>query len=331
MKIAYLGTGSWGFCLSFLLANNGHEIISWSKNFEIIEHLKKNNEHPLFNGFKIPKNLVFTSKLEEALNDCDVIVESVTSQGIFSVFNEIKNLGVKKPIILTSKGLDHDSGKILPEIILNIFGDEIENKVGVLSGPSFAQDVIKGLPTSVVASAYNNSMSTTICDLFNTKNFRVYPNKDIYGVCYGGALKNIIAIACGIAGGLSLGHSCTAALMTRGLHEIKKLALLKNSHPETLYGLSGMGDLCLTCNSILSRNYRFGYFIAEGDSVEQARKKINMVIEGADTCISALTLSKSLNISMPITEVVYKIIYENLNPKEAVYLLMNRSIKEEHL
>lgn len=331
MKIAYLGTGSWGFCLSLLLAKNGHEIIAWSKNSEIVDHLNKYKEHPLFNGFKIPKNLNFVSKLEEALKNSEVMIESVTSQGIFSVFNEIKAHGFKLPIILTSKGLEHDSGKILPELVIDIFGEEIQTKIGVLSGPSFAQDVIHGLPTSVVASSYHPSMTTMICELFNTKTFRVYPNNDINGVCYGGALKNIVAIACGIAGGLSLGHSCSAALMTRGLHEIKKLALLKNSKQETLYGLSGMGDLCLTCNSILSRNYRFGYFIAQGDSVEEAKRKINMVIEGAETAISALKISKSLNISMPITEIVYKIIYENLHPKEAVALLMQRSIKEEHL
>jgi glycerol-3-phosphate dehydrogenase (NAD(P)+) len=170
-----------------------------------------------------------------------------------------------------------------------------------------------------------------VCNTFTTKTFHVYPNTDIVGVAYGGSLKNIIAIACGIAEGLALGFSCSAALVTRGLHEICKLAVAKGARAETLYGLSGMGDLCLTCNSFMSRNYRFGHLLAEGHTVDEARQKIGMVVEGAFTCVAAMELKKELNIPMPITEMVYKIIYEHMAPRDAVNMLMDLDIQEEHL
>ena len=170
-----------------------------------------------------------------------------------------------------------------------------------------------------------------IHDLFTTPTFRIYPNSDIRGVCFGGAMKNIIAIACGIADGLGYGDNTKAALMTRGLHEIRKLCVVKNCKPETLNGLSGMGDLCVTCMSRHSRNYRFGRLIAEGLSPEGARQKIGMAVEGIYTCVSARELGHKYQIPVPITDATYEIIYEELNPREAVKALLTRTIKEEHL
>jgi glycerol-3-phosphate dehydrogenase (NAD(P)+) len=257
----------------------------------------------------------------------------VTSAGLRPVFELVKAHKIQSqcPIVITSKGIEQNTGLILPDVVIEVLGEEIRPFVGALSGPSFAQDVIRGLPTSVVASAYDYDVMLTICETFTTPTFRVYPNTDIHGVAFGGALKNIIGIACGIAEGLSLGSSCKAALMTRGLHEIRKLAVAKGCKAETLNGLSGMGDLCLTCNSAVSRNFRFGMFIAEGMSPEEAQKKIGMVVEGVYTCISALQLGEQMGVPMPITELVYKIIYEKMKPSEAVYTLMQRTIKEEHL
>ena len=164
-----------------------------------------------------------------------------------------------------------------------------------------------------------------------SKNFRVYPNADIHGVAYGGALKNIIAIACGISDGLKLGNSSKAALMTRGLHEIRKLAIARGCKAETLNGLSGMGDVSLTCGSLTSRNSRYGYLIAQGLTPKEAEVKIDMVVEGAYTAVSALEIGRQEGIELPITEAIYKIIYENLSPLDAVRTLMQRTIKEEHL
>jgi glycerol-3-phosphate dehydrogenase (NAD(P)+) len=332
MKVGFLGAGSWGFSLASLLASKGYQVISWTNRSELADLLNNSNDHPHLQGYKASKRMRFTSNMEEALDGIDILVESVTSAGIRPVFEKVKAISVQKcPIVLTSKGIEQNSGLILPDVVVEVLGEKTRKQVGFLSGPSFAIDVIRGLPTSVVGSAYDPDVMRTVAETFTTQTFRVYPNGDIHGVAYGGALKNIIAIACGVSEGLELGHSAKAALMTRGLHEIRKIAIAHGCKAETINGLSGMGDLCLTCNSILSRNYRFGYLLAQGLSKKEAVEKIDMVVEGAYTCVSILQLSKQLNVSMPITEIVYQIIYENMNPQDAVKILMQRTIKEEHL
>lgn len=332
MKIGYLGTGSFGFCLSLLLASKGYEVVSWTTKQELADNLNNFKEHPFLPGFKPQGNIRFTTNLKEAITGIDILVESVTSAGIRPVFEQVKAIKVPDcPIILTSKGIEQNSGKILPEVILEVLGEKIKSQIGLLSGPSYASEVIKKLPTSVVGTAYNPEVMMLLSETFQTPSFRVYPNTDIVGVAYGGALKNIIAIACGIAEGLGSGNSAKAALMTRGLHEMKKLAIAKGASPDTLNGLSGMGDLCVTCSSALSRNYRFGLYLAQGLTLNEAKEKIQMVVEGAYTASSALKLSQELDISMPITETVYKIIYEGMKPASAVQYLMQRVIKEEHL
>jgi glycerol-3-phosphate dehydrogenase (NAD(P)+) len=332
MKIGYLGQGSFGYCLSLLLASKGYEVISWTTKQELADNLNNLKEHPFLPGYKPEGNIRFTTNLEEALKGIDLLVESVTSAGVRPVFERVKAIKIPDcPIVLTSKGIEQNSGKILPEVILEVLGVAIKQQLALLSGPSYASEVIKKLPTSVVGTAYDHKVMMFLSETFQTNHFRVYPNSDIIGVAYGGALKNIIAIACGIAEGLGSGNSAKAALMTRGLHEIKKLAIAKGALPETLNGLSGMGDLCVTCSSPLSRNYRFGLYLAQGLTQEDAKDKIQMVVEGAYTASSALLLAKNLNISMPITETVYKIIYEGMPAELAVKSLMQRAIKEEHL
>jgi glycerol-3-phosphate dehydrogenase (NAD(P)+) len=332
MKVGYLGAGCWGFCLATVLASKGHEIVSWTTKQDLADHLNKFHEHPYFPGFKAPSNIRFTTSLEDALENIDLLVESVTSAGIRPVFEKVKALRIPHcPIVLTSKGIEQNSGKILTEVVIEILGSSILPKVGFLSGPGYAQEVIKGLPTSVVGTAYEFNVMMMVCDTFTTDTFRVYPNMDIQGVAFGGALKNIIAIACGISDGLELGNSSKAALMTRGLHEIRKLAVARGCRAETLNGLSGMGDICLTCSSIMSRNFRFGYLIAQGTPLPDAYRQIQTVVEGAYTVVSALQLSKELQVPMPISDTVYKILYESMKPIEAVQMLMKRTIKEEHL
>lgn len=332
MKIGFLGAGTWGFCLASLLASKKYKTISWTRDPELAQQLTQYREHPILSGHPAPQNMAFTTNLEEALSGIDLLVESVTSAGLRPVFEKVKAISIPKcPIVLTSKGIEQNTGLILPKVLIQVLGDPVANQVACLSGPSYAEEVIKGLPTSVVVAAYNEAIIKGICDTFMTKTFRVYPNMDIEGVAYGGALKNIIAIACGIADGLGLGFSTKAAIMTRGLHEIRKLAVAEGCKSETLSGLSGMGDVCLTCGSLISRNCRFGYLLAQGLTPEEAQKKIGMVVEGAYTCVSALQLSKQMAIPMPITETVYRIVYEGLPLNLAVQSLMERTIKEEHL
>lgn len=333
MKIAYLGTGAWGFALASLLAAKGYKVHSWSLSEEQVKQLTLTREHEMLPGHKSEGDMTFTTDLEKVLDGAELIVESVTSKGIRPVFERVKAIGAFPacPIVVTSKGIEQNSGLILPEVVVEVLGAEYRRWIGALSGPSFAQDVVRGLPTSVVGSGFTKEVAEMVCQTFSTNTFRVYPNLDMIGVAYGGALKNIIAIACGISEGLALGYSCNAALITRGLHEIRKLAVARGCHTETLYGLSGMGDLCLTCGSIMSRNFRFGHMLAQGLTPEEAREKIGMVVEGAYTCLSALQLSRELQVPMPITEMVYKIIYEGLPASEAVGHLMKRAVKEEHL
>jgi len=332
MKIAYLGTGAWGFCLASLLAMKGFKVISWTKNPDLAQRLNSGNEHPHLAGHKALKGMHCTTDMAEALDGADMIVEGVTTAGLRPVFESLKKIYKPKcPIVITSKGIEQNTSLILPEVAVDVLGEDTRRHIAFLSGPSYAQEVVKQLPTSIVGTAFDQETMMQTCEAFTTSAFRVYPNTDIIGVAYGGALKNIIAIACGISEGLGLGYSSKAALMTRGLHEIKKITLAKGGRAETLSGLSGMGDVCLTCGSLLSRNSRFGYLIAQGMTPKEAEVKIEMVVEGAYTCISALQISKQLDIPMPITEMIYKIIYEDLKPKDAVRGLMQRTIKEEHL
>jgi glycerol-3-phosphate dehydrogenase (NAD(P)+) len=329
MKIAYLGAGTWGFALASILAENGHQVVVWTRDKAHADLLQKARQHPKLQGFTISPSVEFTSDLKKTLEEAEVIVESVTSSGLRSVFEMIGPVNI--PIILTSKGIEQGTGFLLPEVVSDVLGQPESPLVGCLSGPSHAEEVIRNMPTSVVCSAYDPHLTKLICELFTTPTFRVYPNGDMHGVCFGGAMKNIIAIACGISDGLSGSDNAKAALMTRGLHEIRKLCVVKGAKQETLNGLSGMGDLCVTCMSTLSRNYRFGKLIAEGFSPEGARQKIGMAVEGIYTCVSAYELGKKYQIPIPVTEATYAIIFKGLDPRVAVKALLTRAIKEEHL
>ncbi|MEZ5315177.1 MAG: NAD(P)H-dependent glycerol-3-phosphate dehydrogenase [Chlamydiales bacterium] len=331
-KIGYLGAGVWGYSLASLLATKGYEVTSWTIEEAAVIHMQKQREHPKLKGYRIPDRLSFTTDIKKVIHGKDLIVEGVTSAGIRPVFEKVKEIGVPHcPIILTSKGIEQNTELLLTDVMIEILGESHKPQIGCLSGPSIAQEVLQGHPTSVVCSAYDPTIIPLIHEIFATPTFRVYPNLDIRGVEIGGALKNIIAIACGISDGIGFGDNAKAALMTRGLHEIRKVALIKGGKPETLNGLAGMGDLCVTCLSKLSRNYRFGRLIAEGMECEKAKKQIGMVVEGTYTCLSAMQIAKKAHIQLPITESVYKIVYEKMAPQQVVEWLLKRVTKEEYL
>ncbi|MEL7432160.1 MAG: NAD(P)H-dependent glycerol-3-phosphate dehydrogenase [Chlamydiota bacterium] len=332
MKIGYLGAGTWGFALVYLLHQNHHEIVVWTRKEDFAQVLEKTREHPKLNGVFLAKNVRFTTDIREAVEGADVVIESVTSRGIRPVCQEIAPLLPEKtPFILTSKGIEQDTVLLLPEVAAEVLGEKKRPLIGCLSGPSHAEEVVKNLPTSVVASSYSPNLNPLIVSLFTTSTFRVYPTNDLRGICFGGAMKNIMAIACGISDGLGFGANTKAALMTRGLHEMRKLAEKQGCKTETLNGLSGMGDLCVSCLSTLSRNYQFGAFLAKGYSLQKAKEAVGMVVEGADTCRSALSLAKKCGVPVPITEAACRVIYEGLAPQEAVKQLLTRTVKEEHL
>ncbi len=332
MKIGYLGAGTWGTALAQLLAQNGHEVVVWDYNPELIRLLDEKREHPKLKGRTLSKKIRYVDSIEDAIADAEILIESVTAGSIRTVLNQVvalrKNLC---PLVLTSKGIEQNTGLLLPEIALEIFGFENRSLIACISGPSHAEEVIQGLPTSVVCSSYDPLLMHKVQQMFAAPHFRIYPNSDILGICFGGAMKNVVAIACGISEALHFGDNAKAALMTRGLHEMRKLSVAKNCQPETLNGLAGLGDLFVTCASQLSRNNRFGHLIAQGYSLVAAKEKIGMVVEGAYTVVSAYELGKKHGISLPITDATYAMLYHGMLPKEAVESLLQRTIKEEHL
>ncbi len=332
MRIGYLGAGTWGFCLASLLASKGHDVVLWTASADFAKQLNDERVHPKLPRFPISDTVVITSSLPLALENIDLLVESVTSRGVRPTFERVLSLGeISCPIVLTSKGIEQNNGLLLPEVVLEVMGADKRKQIAVLSGPSHAEEVIHQLPTAIVCASYDVDVGIKVIDAFTTPFFRIYPNPDVEGVAFGGALKNIIAIACGISDGLGFGDNTKAALMTRGLHEMRKLCSVKGGQSETLTGLSGLGDLCVTCLSRLSRNYMFGRLIAEGLSPQIAQERIGMVVEGVYTCVSAWQLGKKKHVALPITQAVYDILYGGMQPRDAVKSLLQRAIKEEHL
>ncbi|MBB65436.1 MAG: glycerol-3-phosphate dehydrogenase [Waddliaceae bacterium] len=332
MKIAYLGAGTWGFALATLLARKGHQVMLWTNRSDLKKYITEKREHPKLPGYSFEGDLRVTLDMAEALDHAECIAEAVTSAGIRPVFTQVSQIQKPQcPIVLTSKGIEQKTSLFLPEVVLDVLGEELQPFVACLSGPSHAEEVIRSLPSSVVCAAYDPSVRNAVCSLFSTESFRVYPNSDLRGVALGGALKNVIAIACGISDGLGFGDNTKAALMTRGLHEIHKLAQTLDCETSTLMGLSGMGDLAVTCWSEHGRNYRFGKLLAKYGDAKKAKEEIGMAIEGIYCCVSAHELAQVKQVPMPITENVYKILYKGIDAKDAVVALMQREVKEEHL
>lgn len=332
MKIAVCGLGTWGFCLARHLALLGHKVTGWDYNSELCKKLQKGEDHPhLFHSLR-GLDLTITNTIEENISSAELIVESVTMKGMRSLFSSLKPiLRPHVPVVLTSKGIEQKSHMLGPQIAQDVMGSTFLNQVGVLSGPSFAEEVANKKPTAVSLGVQNKALHAPILTAFASSYFRVYPNKDMLGVSFGGAMKNVIAVACGVAQGLKLGSGASAALVTRGLHEMVKLAIPFGCHTETLYGLSGLGDLYLTCSSSMSRNFRFGNLLSEGLGKEEAEKNIGMVVEGANTCFAALEAALQYKVQMPITECVVKLINKEITPESVVEILMTRHVKEEHL
>ncbi len=315
MKIAVFGAGSWGFCLAQLLAHKGHSISVWTRNQEFAEKLTRTGIHPKFPRHPAAKEISFSSDLADVLSGSEFLVEAVTSVGIRPLFSQIAKLQKEKSalVVITSKGIEKDTGLFLPELVSEILG--ASDRVGSISGPTHAEEVIDGKPASLICSAYLLDAINQIKQLFSTPFFHLFPNEDIRGVALGGAMKNIIAIASGISDGLGYGDNAKAALVTRGVEEIKKVAPLKNAKPETLDGLAGLGDICATCFSNHSRNYRFGYLLAQGNSVVKAQEKIGMMVEGIYTAASAFQLAQRGQIVVPIVRAVYELIYNHADPR----------------
>lgn len=322
MKISVLGLGMWGFCLARHLAINGHEVIGWSIEKDLLALLARGEDHPFLMRSCQGLSLRFVESLEEACSSTDMIVECVTTKGLRTILPFIKKIPsvLSVPFVLTSKGIDQDTYLITPDLFFEFCGQK--SMLTMISGPSFAVEVANQLPTAVVCGSWEKNACEKVIQAFSSPMFRVSSNRDIRGVALGGALKNVVAIACGIADGLGLGTGARASLVTCGLKEMVKLAVADGCQAETIYGLSGLGDLFLTCSSNMSRNFRFGQLLSSGLTKVEAEKQIGMVVEGAYTCSAAKELAHRHKISMPIMEAVSGILEGELAASEAVNRLM---------
>jgi glycerol-3-phosphate dehydrogenase (NAD(P)+) len=332
MKVAVLGLGMWGFCLARHLALNGHTVRGWTNEPHIFDLLRRGDDHPnLMRSCRgLPIELV--SSIEEAVEGTELIVESVTTAGLREVLQVVRDCtSLHVPLVLTSKGIEQKTHCIPPDVAVAVFGADHKDKVAMLSGPSFAAEVARHLPTAIVCGCFDSAVGEMVVSVFSSSTFRVYPNTDIRGVAYGGALKNVIAISSGVSEGLGLGNGAKASLVTRGLHEMVKLAVADSCQSQTLYGLSGLGDLYLTCSSPMSRNFRFGELLSTGLTAKEAERQIGMVVEGAYTCVAARELAMLHGVSMPIADAVFDLLAGTISATEAVSQLMRRNVKEEHL
>ena len=332
-KIAVLGAGSWGMALSKVLAENGHEVKVWSrpKNAKIIEEI--NQEHTNKRYLKevvFPESITATTDMEEAIADRDVILVVIPTAGVRNIAQQLNELiDSPKTIVHAAKGLEQNTYQRISTILEDEISPEKRSAVVALSGPSHAEEVAVQDLTSVTSASSNQEAAKKIQYLFMNDYFRVYRNEDIIGVELGAALKNIIAVGAGALKGLGYGDNAMAALVTRGLAEISRLGVELGAEPQTFMGLSGVGDLIVTCTSPHSRNWQAGKLIGQGYNLEDTQEKIGMAIEGLSTVIAAKELSEDRDIDMPITQAIYKVAYEDAEVSETVVQLMRREGKAE--
>ena len=329
-KISVIGSGGWGIALTILLHKNGHDLTIWSFDKKEAEELKKTRQNKTkLPNILLPEDVKVTDDLKEAVDDKDILILAVPSKAIRSVSKSLKNIIKDNQIVVNvAKGLEENTLETMTDIIEEELKDK-NPKVAVLSGPSHAEEVGRGIPTTCVVSAHNKELTLYLQNVFMNPSFRVYTSPDMLGVEIGGALKNVIALAAGIADGLNYGDNTKAALITRGIKEISSLGVAMGGEQSTFYGLTGLGDLIVTCASMHSRNRRAGILLGQGKTLDEAIKEVNMVVEGIYSAKSALMAAKKYNVEIPIIEQVNAVLFENKNAAEAVNELMIRDKKLE--
>ncbi len=331
--IGVIGAGSWGTTLANLLAKKGHSVTLWAYEAELVDEMQATKINGLFlPGITLDPTLSYTNDLVEVARDKDMLLFVVPSQVLRGVLHQaIPTISESTVIISASKGIEVESLLALSQVYEKLLPPSLFRRFAVLSGPSFAREVALEMPTAVVAAALDDTVACQVQDAFNTRFFRVYTNSDVIGVELGGALKNVIAIAAGIADGLGFGYNTRAALITRGLAEITRLGLVMGARADTFAGLAGMGDLVLTCTGDLSRNRTVGIQLGQGSTLPDILAEMRMVAEGVKTAESTWRLAECQGVEMPITEQVYKVLYENKPVRTAVIELMTRDLKAEGL
>jgi len=325
--ITVIGAGSWGTTLAYLLSDKGYDVTLWVHGKDLAEEMNNTRINSTYlPNIKLPDNIKVTNSIDDAVKTARYVLNAVPTQYTRAVFKEAVPYIIDEAIIISvSKGIERGTLLTVSSILKELF----DHPVAVLSGPSFAKEVIKKLPTAVTLATEDKNTGFILQEVLNTNNFRVYTHDDIPGVEIGGALKNVMAIASGISDSLGLGNNARASLITRGLIEMTRLGIAMGAKERTFSGLSGIGDLVLTCTSPLSRNYTVGVKLGQGIKLRDFLNQTRSVAEGVATAESAYELSKKYNIEMPIVEQVYKVIYEDKDPVLAVKDLMERSLKSE--
>jgi len=327
-NIGVIGGGSWGTALARLLANKGFNTSMWIRDKIQVQAINDNKINSKYlPDILLPNNLYITDDLEKTIAGKEILILSVPTHSIRDILTKSKDLIKKDQIIVNvAKGIENDTLLRVSEIVNEILPD---NNYAILSGPSHAEEVAIDVPTAVISASKDKRIAEYIQDIFTTPKFRVYTNPDVIGVELGGALKNIIALGAGISDGQKYGDNTKAALMTRGIMEMARLGTKLGANPLTFSGLSGIGDLIVTCTSLHSRNRRAGILLGQGMTLDEAVKNIGMVVEGVKTTKSAYKLAEFHNIEMPITEEIYNVLYKNISVDEAVMRLMGREKKHE--
>ncbi len=331
MKIAVIGAGAWGTALADLLANKGLDVALWVYEKDVCGDILEERENKVFlPGISLSPNIRPSNDLDYVAADKDVLLLVVPSHIFRSVAVQMVHHPTERTLIVSAtKGIENKTHLTASGILKQLLPPRLQNRIAVLSGPSFAKEVAKKTPTAVTVAAFDPEVARSVQNVFATGYFRVYTSDDVHGVELGGALKNVIAVAAGISDGLGLGYNTRAALITRGAAESQRLGKKLGANPRTFMGLAGIGDLVLTCTGKLSRNWTVGYKIGQGMKLEAILSDMRTVAEGVKTTRSVYNISRKMRIEMPITEQVYRMLFEDLDPKEALQTLMSRDLKHE--
>lgn len=332
MQIGVIGAGSWGTSLANLLAKKGYQVTLWAYEAEVVEGIRTRRVNDLYlPENQLSENLQATGELAAATAGKQLVLLVPPSQVLRGVFQQLlPHLEPETLLVSASKGIENSTLQTMSEILAEL-APHGADRSAFLSGPSFAKEVARELPTAVTVAAESETVAARVQEIFSTDYFRVYTSTDVIGIELGGALKNVIAIAAGIADGLGFGHNTRAALITRGLAEISRIGLAKGAQPATFAGLAGMGDLVLTCTGDLSRNRSVGMALGQGRSLKQVLDGMQMVAEGVQTTLSAYQLARRLEVEAPIIDQMYQILYQDKEPRRAVSDLMDRELKPERV
>ena len=330
-KVCILGAGSWGTALSTVLAQNCSHVSLWGKSEAVIQDMQVSRKnHRFLPGVALAGNIEPLTDLQAALKGASLVLGVVPSHAMRSVLERVKPLAEPDTYFLNcAKGLELSTVKRMSEVFLDVLGEQAKDRIAVLSGPSHAEEVGKKIPTLITIAAYNPETARIIQEPFMTPEFRAYTNPDIVGVELGGTLKNIVALAAGMLAGLGYGDNAQAALITRGLAEMMRMGKVLGGSPHTFSGLSGLGDLVVTCSSKFSRNRQAGYLLAQNKKLDEVLQEVGMVVEGVNATRIVYQLSQKYQVEMPICEACHRVLEEEANPQEEVFRLMQRERKDE--